>query len=85
MLRLRDCAGESRAGADVASERLAVGGQREPPVWPSAEEGGADGGLELAGRVVEAGEGEEPSDALLGARAGEDTQATRNGRFRLRD
>jgi hypothetical protein len=51
------------------------------PAWPGAQQGGADGGLELAdlagedgvpdaelaGCVVEAGEGEEPSDALLGA------------------
>lgn len=54
---------------DVAGEKLAVGGQRESPVWSCAQEGGANGGLELAdlaredgvpdaelaGRMVEAG------------------------------
>jgi hypothetical protein len=64
------------------------------PVLSGAQQGGADGGLELAdlagedgvpdaklaGCVVEAGlagEGEEPSDALLGARAGEDVPDVR--------
>ena len=66
------------------------------PVWAGAQEGGADGGLELAdlagedgvpdaelaGCVAEAGlagEGEEPSDALLGARVGEDSPDVRGG------
>jgi hypothetical protein len=41
--------------ADVAGEELAVGGQREPPVWPGAQQGGADGGLELADLAGEDG------------------------------
>ena len=73
---------------------MAVGRQREPPVWPGAQERGAHGGLELAdlageagvpdaelaGCVLEAGlagEGEEPSDALLGARVGEGVPGVR--------
>lgn len=66
-------------------------------VWSGAQEGSADGRLELAdlagevgvpdaelaGCVVEAGlagEGEEPSDALLGAGAGEDVPDVRGER-----
>jgi hypothetical protein len=41
--------------ADVAGESLSVGGQREPPVWPGAQERGADGGLELADLAGEDG------------------------------
>jgi hypothetical protein len=84
---------------DVTGEELAVGGQRESPVWSGAQQGGADGGLELAdlagevgvpdaepaGCVVEAGlagEGEEPSDALLGAGVGEDVPDVRGERSR---
>jgi hypothetical protein len=40
---------------DVAGESVAVGGQREPPVWPGAQEFGADGGFELADLAGEDG------------------------------
>lgn len=40
---------------DVAGESVAVGGQRELPVWSGAQELGADDGLELADLAGEEG------------------------------
>lgn len=39
----------------VAEEPLSVGGQGEPPVWSGAQQGGADGGLELSDLAGEDG------------------------------
>jgi hypothetical protein len=49
---LRDCF-EGRS--DVAGDEAAVGGEREPPVWPGAQEGGAGDVFELADLPGEAG------------------------------
>jgi hypothetical protein len=50
-------------GSHVTGEKLAAGGQRELSAWSGAQQGGADGGLELADL---AGEDRGPDAELAG-------------------
>lgn len=54
--------------ADVAGEKLAVGGQCESPVWSGAQQGGADGGLKLADLAGEDGVPDAPLGSIAGTR-----------------